>query len=291
VIPRRRAFGAGLLILAGIEVVAAVLGPLGTGAIHYRTSPTTLNQIVGADAAILVVVAPLTALAAVLALRGWRPAPVLALPPTVFTLYTYAQLVVGQEYLREPGNNERYFPLFLAGFIVAGLIAATAWAAEPPLGLTSLGLRRLTAGVLLFIAGFLVVGLHLSSFVDALRDVPTRTEYLTSPTPFWLVKLMDLGIIVPVAVATAVALWKKSALVPRVAYAVVGGYTLLACSVTGMAVTMWLRDDPDSSLVMVIAFAVFAIALAGLSAALYRPLLTPSTQVGSADRVTADSIQ
>jgi hypothetical protein len=223
-----RALGAGLLALSAIEATAAVLGPSGVGAIRYRTSPTTLNQIVGGDLAILVVVAPFTAAVAVLALRGLRAAPLLALPPTVFTLYTYTQLVVGEEYLRLPGNNERYFPLFLAGFIVAGVVAVAAWRQAAPTAAASVRLRRLTAGTLLLVAVYLVVGLHLPSLIDALRDVPTRTEYLSSPTPFWLVKLMDLGIIAPVAVATAVTLWRKGTAVPTAAYAVVGGYTLLA---------------------------------------------------------------
>jgi len=133
-------------------------------------------------------------------------------------------------------------------------------------------LRRLTAGTLLVVAVYLVVGLHLPSLVDAWSSTPSRTEYLSSPTPFWLVKLMDLGIVVPVAVATALSLWRRP-VVPTAAYAVVGGYTLLAYAVLGMAVTMWLRDDPDSSAAMVAAFGAFAAALTTLSASLYRTAL------------------
>jgi hypothetical protein len=51
----------------------STLGPLVLGWMTYRTSPTTLNQLEGADAAVLLVVAPLTLAAAVAAsaVVGW----------------------------------------------------------------------------------------------------------------------------------------------------------------------------------------------------------------------------
>ena len=105
-------------------------------------------------------------------------------------------------------------------------------------------------------------------------DAPTRTEYVSSPTPFWLVKLMDLGIVAPVAAVTAVGLWRRSARALATAYAVVGGFTLLAASVTGMALTMYRHGDPDAALPTVAVFAAFTLTFAGLTATLYRPLFT-----------------
>jgi hypothetical protein len=195
---------------------------------------------------------------------------------SVFVVYTYAQLIVGEEYLRLPGNNERYFPLLLGGFILAGGTAVAAWRGLDPAALPPVPARlgRTFAVVLAVVAAYLMVGLHLPSLVDALRDVPTRTEYVSSPTPFWLVKLMDLGIVVPVAAVTALGLWRRSARALAPAYAVIGGFTLLAASVTGMALTMYLRSDPGASLATVGVFALFTLTFAGLAATLYRPLFT-----------------
>jgi hypothetical protein len=270
----RRPLGLSSIVLGCVVATTALLGPWGFGVIRYRTSPTTLNQVVGGDAAAFVVVAPIAIIAGILVLRRHPAGPVLALAPSVFVVYTYTQLIVGEEYLRLPGNNERYFPLLLGGFILAGATAVAAWrdldiAALPPVS-TRLG--RAYAVVLGVVATYLVVGLHLPSFVDAMRDVPTRTEYVSSPTPFWLVKLMDLGILVPVAAVTAVGLWRRSARALALAYAVVGGFTLLLASVTAMAVTMYLRADPDASPSAVGAFALFTLVFAGLAAGLYRPL-------------------
>jgi hypothetical protein len=272
----RRPLGLSSIALGVVVATTALLGPWGVGVIHYRTSATTLNQIIGADAAAFIVVAPLAVVAGVLVLRHHPVGPVLALAPSVFVVYTYTQLIVGQEYLRLPGNNERYFPLLLGGFILAGCIAVAAWRGLDPATLPSMSPRlgRAYAVVLAVVAAYLVFGLHLPSLVDALRDEPTRTEYVSSPTPFWLVKLMDLGIVAPVAVMTAVGLWRRSARALAPAYAVVGGFTLLAASVTGMAVTMYRHGDPDASLPTVAVFALFTLVFAGVTATLYRPLFT-----------------
>ena len=75
--------------------------------------------------------------------------------------------------------------------------------------------------------------------------------------------------------------------------ATVGGYTLLAASVTGMAATMWLTGDPDSSGVTLVAATVLTLALTAFSVRLYRPLLRhpSSTRPRPATRVGALSVR
>jgi hypothetical protein len=270
-----RWFGVSLIMLGVGIAVCALLGPLGFDLVVYRTSHTMLNQLVGADAAGLVVVAPASIAIGILALRGHPAAPVLALAPSIFAVYTYAQIIIGQEYLREPGNIERFFPLLLAVFVLAEAIAVRAGTAVPAGDLPSLSrrTRRFTAGLLGFIAFFLVAGLHLPSYVDAVRDHPTRVEFVSSPTPFFLVKLMDLGMVVPICLVVAIGLLQDRAWARKPTYAIVGGFALLAASVTGMAVTMYANDDPDSSLAMVLVFGVVFLLVSVLSGLLYRPLL------------------
>lgn len=131
---RYRWLAAGLLLLGVVVATTAILGPLVTGVLRYRTSPTTLNQLIGGDAAALAVVAPWSLAVGALAWRAHPAAPVLALGPACYAVYTYTQLVVGQEYLRLPGNNERFFPLLYAGFVLGLAVAVTAIA-------TAAGLR------------------------------------------------------------------------------------------------------------------------------------------------------
>ena len=275
-----RALAVAVGALAAGIATASLVGPLGLGLLRYRTSQTTLNQLLGSDAAALFVVAPVAVVTAVLAGRRHRAAPALAAGVGGYGLYTYAQVIIGQEYLRLPGNVEYFFPLLLAVFVLAEatlVLAVRSTAADPP-DLTP-RLRR-TAGVaLLTVAAFLVVGLHLPTMVTAWHDPTALTEYASSPTPFWMVKLMDLGIIVPGAVATGIGLLRGSTWAARVGYPLLTGYTCLAVSVAAMALVMLAGGDPDASPPLAVGFTVFAGLFLAITAALYRPLFTPMSVV------------
>jgi hypothetical protein len=271
---RTRLLGAGLVVLGAAVAAVAVLGPLVFEVLRYRISPTSMNQIIGGDAAALTVVAPITVAVAVVAIRGHPAAPVLALAPSIFVVYTYTQLILGNEYLRLPGNVERFFPLLLAVFILAGAIALRAWNSIPAARLPATSNRAdRTAGVLLLvIAAFVVVGLHLPNYLDAMRDHPGTVQYLTSPTAFWLVKFMDLGIVVPAAIAVGVGALRRRPWARKPVYALLGAYTLIGFSVAGMAITMAARHDPDASLATAVGAILMATLLAGVTGYVYRPL-------------------
>jgi len=275
---RSTTFGAHLLavILTGLAACMAavtLLGPLGLGVLVYRTSPTTLNQLEGSDAAALLVIAPLTVLAAVLAWRRHPAGPVLAAGVGAFALYTYTQVVVGQEYLRLPGNVERFFPLFLTVFVLAEAGTVLGWRALPAdLPAPSPGVERTAAVTLLLVAVFLVGGLHLPSILTAWRDPASLTEYASSPTPFWLVKLMDLGIVVPAALACGVGLWRRRPSARRAAYVLLTAYTCVGLSVASMAVVMLAHGDPDASAGLAAGFGAFALVFVAATAGLLRPL-------------------
>ena len=111
--------------------------------------------------------------------------------------------------------------------------------------------------------------------LTAWSDPAALTEYASSPTPFWMVKLMDLGIIVPAAVLAGLGLWRRASWALRVAYILLTGYTCLGVSVAAMALLMSVRRDPDASIGMTIGFGLFAAAFAVLTVLLYRPLFPP----------------
>jgi hypothetical protein len=258
-------------VLAGLLAAAALLGPLVLDVVTYRTSPTTLNQLLGSDAAVLAVVTPLAVLAAVLGARGSAVAPPLAAGVGVFAVYTYVQVVVGQEYLRVPGNVERLFPLYLAVVVVAeaAVVLGLHGAPVPP---AAPRLDRVTGVVLLLEAAFLVVGLHLPTMLQAWDAPGAMVQYASSPTPFWLVKIMDLGIVVPVTVAVGVGLLRSAPWARRLRGTLLVACTCLGASVLAMAVVMLANGDPDASPVLAAGFGVFTLAFAGLTVAACLPL-------------------
>ncbi len=198
----------------------------------------------------------------------------------MYVLYTYAQVIIGQEYLRLPGNVERFFPLLLGVFILAEAAMVMAWRALPTRPMLSQGVRRVSGSVLIAVAVFLVFGLHLRSIVLAWANPSRLVEYASSPTPFWLVKLMDLGIVVPVALATGVGLLRGAAWADRTAHVVLTGYTCLAMSVASMGLLMYENGDPDASLPLTAGFVGFAFVLALLTLRLYWPLFVTPVDVG-----------
>jgi len=269
-----RLLGAGLFTLAGLIVGYAVLGPLILGVIHFRTSASGLSQVRGGDLAALVVVVPVCVGVGVLAWRDHRAAPVLALAPAFFAMYTYSQLILGNEYLRLPGNIERFFPLLLTMFIVAAVIAVRGWALARPEELPASS-RRLARGsgiTLIVIAVFVAVGLHLPTLVDALGDHPSGAAYLDAPTLFWVVKFYDLGIVVPAALTVGIGLLKRQVWARKPAYAILGAYVLIGWSVAGMGWSMLISGDPDASVAMAVAVTGIASAGAVFAHFLYRPL-------------------
>ena len=264
-----------LVALAVGVALAALLGPLTGGPIRYHVSNDALNQVLGGDLVAVALVAPVSMFAALLAWRRHPAAPVVALGPAVFAVYTYTQLAIGGDYARYEGNSERFFVLHLAIFVLGSAIALRSWGMIKALRFPPMTRRsgRVMGSFVIVVAGFVLIGLHLPTLIDAWRDQPERPEYLADPGVFWVVKLMDLGIVVPTLTAVGVGLLRRADWANKAAYGALGWFALLGSSVAAMAVVMQVNADPAASTMNTIAFGLFA--LVGLTAAmrLLRPLL------------------
>jgi hypothetical protein len=273
---------AGLLFAEGTLVVASVvLGPLVLDVLDYRMSASGLDQIRGSDLAALTVVAPLCVWIGTLARQGHLAAPVLALAPGGFAVYIWTQLLLGSEWGRYPGNVEWFAPLLLGvvGVGVAVAVRATrALRAQPPLR-WSRRMERATGVLMLGVAGFVVVGIHLSDLVDALRDHPVGVGLLTTPNAFWLVKAMDLGLIAPASLLMGIGLLRRRSWARAPAAAVLGGYALLGWSVAAMGWSMVRGGAVDASLGLAVGSTAVAVAVTGYAVAVYRPLFRRAPSV------------
>lgn len=138
---------------------------------------------------------------------------------------------------------------------------------------TSRRFDRFIAVILFTMAAFLTVGLHLPGLVDAWAAEPAAPEYLADPNVFWLVKLMDLGMVVPGMTAIGVGILRRAAWAHKAKYVAIGWFATLGSSVAGMAVLMQLENDPAATMVNTVTFAGFAALALTLAFVLYRPLL------------------
>ena len=263
-----------LLALAAALAATVLLGPLGVGILQWRVSAIGLNQTYGADGSIAVSVVPVTLAAAWLWRRGSRVGPPLALGVGVATLYYAVASVIGADYTRYTGNNERFFPLLLVLIVLSWTVALRGWAAlepEPPrpstwlarslcvllvVGAGVIGLAWLRQIVELAVAG------NFSSSADALA-------YADTPSGFWIVRIVDLGFIVPVSVATGVGLWRGDSIARKAAYGVMAFLVLQAASVLAMGIVMLARQDPTATPALVVVLTPISLGMAALTALLF----------------------
>ncbi|WP_291379390.1 hypothetical protein [Demequina sp.] len=263
------------LALLGVGVAAvAILGPLLTDVIRYHVSDGAANQIAGGDFAGLVLVAPVSLFASVLVARRHRAGAVLAMGPAAYVAYTAIQLSVGGDVDRYAGNSEKFFPLYVGLLVLALAVAIRAWSAidVDRLPTTTRRLDRLVGWFALVVAAFLAIGLHLPGLLDAWQDQPSAPEYLADPVVFWLVKVMDLGLVVPALVAVGWGSLRGAAWAARAKYAAVGWMAMLGTAVAGMAITMQATGDPAATTANTVAFTTFAVIALAIAVAAYRPL-------------------
>jgi len=259
-----------LLLLALALVANVLLGPLGLGVLVWRVSANGLNQTYGADAAILLLIAPAALAAAWLWWRGPRPAAPLALGAGLAALYYGIAEVLGPDYSRYPGNNERYFLLFLAVIILGWTSAARAWAAldavppRPPVWLA-----RVLA-VTLLLGAALIGGAWSAQLLAIAATGQLTPEYLDAPSAFWTIRIVDLGFLVPICLGVGVGLWRGSAIASKAAYGVVAFMALQAAAVLAMGGVMLWHDDPAASAPLLYALAPITLALAACTVALLR---------------------
>jgi hypothetical protein len=267
-----------LVALAAGLVANSLLGPVATGAIEYAipAGGAVESQLIALDLVALAVVAPLTLALAVLARRGHRLAPVLALGPGSYAAYMFAQYILGPEPLDLPGNSAAFFPLHLVVFVLGGVVAVLAWNAIDLERLPRLGrTERLVGGVLIPIAVLLTFARYVPAIADAAGDTPSAADYLEAPTFFWTIALLDLGVALPAVIAAAIGLRHGSGWARKLACAVAGWLALVGPSVGAMAIAMYAGDAPESSAGQAIALTALGLVFTALAVALYRALARP----------------
>lgn len=261
-----------LLAIATLLAINVLLGPLGLGVIQWRVSVIGLNQTYGADGAALVLVVPTAVAAAWLWQRRARLASPLALGVGLATLYYALASGLGPDYTRYSGNNEQFFLILLALIALSWTVVCEAWTtldSRPPA--PPRWLARSLGSVL--ILGSAAVGLAWTkqlleiAMAGALSGADALA-YADAPSAFWLIRVIDLGFIVPICLATGIGLWRGSARAVKVSYAVTAFMTLQAASVLAMGTVMLWRQDPTATPTLVYVLVPVSVGLAVFTARL-----------------------
>src|SRR5262245_29161447 len=102
-----------------------------------------------------------------------------------------------------------------------------------------------------------------------LRHTGNAIAYADAPSGFWIVRVVDLGFIVPISIATGVGLLRGSGTAIKAAYGVTAFLVLQAMSVLAMGVIMLVRQDPTATPTLLVALAPISLGLVVLTAILY----------------------
>ena len=175
--------------------------------------------------------------------------------------------------------------LFLVVIVLSWTIAFRAWGVldphppAPPAWLVrSLALVLAACGLAL---GFS----WMRQLVEIAVSGTLSEAYLDAPHGFWIVRIVDLGFLVPVCFGTAFGLWRGSPLAIKAAYGVTAFLTLQAAAVLAMGYLMLWRQDPTATPELVYVLTPITLALVALTARLLastEPLHTRATRLRSA---------
>jgi hypothetical protein len=267
-------------VLGAGTAINSLLGPIGFDVIRYHYGESMINQAIGLDAVAVVLAAPLAIVAGLLIAKGHRAGPALLFAPATFAAYMMPQYIIGPDYLQLPGNNENFILFHIGLFILATTILVGAWNAIDRDQLRP-NLRRSDqrrACVLLALAAFIAFGRWLPGIADALKHPPANKSYLDNPTAFWVVGFLDLGVVVPVAIVTSMALLRGSPWARSAAYAVIGWFSLVPASVAAMAMVMEANADPLGTAANTATMITAAVVLSTGAIAMYRPLFHRSAK-------------
>ncbi len=248
--------GAGLSVVLGVALLAAaVLGPLVTDGVRFRMSSDALVQYVGAEI-VTVIVAVLLLVCGPGWLAGWKWVPAVAAGVAAYVVYTFFTVVTGQEYTRYQGNVEKAFLLYVAITALAVALLVTSFRVLASAGDVQ-GPRRASGWVLIAI-GAVVALLWLGQLAGFYRTGPTP-EYESATALFWLIKYLDLGVVIPLAVITGVLQRTPSPGTDAAAVTMLGFLTWLLLALVFMALEMLREGTPGASWVLAIGALVLLV--------------------------------
>src|SRR5205085_10986790 len=135
------------------------------------------------------------------------------------------------------GAGRAWFPLYLVLIILTWTIGLSAWHAlsAMPMPRIAIGTRSLLAALLLVLNATFALA-WLSSVLAVLTGPHTSAawlEYEKDQTLFWLIRMMDLGFVIPASLVVAIGLLWRVEWAIRLAYAFLGFQTLIVGAVAG----------------------------------------------------------
>ncbi len=239
------------IICAATLVLIAFLGPVGQGIIQYRTSQSGIWQITGQDLANLVLIAPILLIGGILCLTGRTGSKYLLVLTPVTLMYTGLSIGIGQEWSNPAysGNVEDYWWLFgilLVGGLILLLGSLSMFTEADAPYFKPEGLRIYVVLMTVFFLLFAAMWISQIQQVISTGDLPDGS-YKATPTAFWTIRYLDLGISIPLGFLALFLMLSK----PKKAYSLLllffGFFITLGTAVDMMAIIQLLNGDTEAA--------------------------------------------
>ncbi|MCX8160334.1 MAG: hypothetical protein N3G18_05315 [Candidatus Saccharicenans sp.] len=251
-----------IAVLTGIILIyLAVMGPLVTGTIKYKTAEDINNQLIGQDLVNLVVLASILISGGVLLLRRKNAAKYLLMATPLFLFYYAINYTIGWEWSspQYSGNNEKYFFYFLFILISALLIMLYCLSVFPRKVTVTFKKKSLLIYSILFVLFLLIfAGMWIKEVIEVIRTGTTR-GYDLAPTAFWLVRLFDLGFSIPLGLLSVYLLWTRAARAYPLIFMFYGFFFTQILAVNAMGWMMFIRHDPAFARRDLVVFSILAL--------------------------------
>jgi hypothetical protein len=250
-------------LCATVMIVIAVLGPLGTGAIRYRTSQSGLWQLEGQDVANLVLIAPVLIIGGILHLMRRKNSKYFLILTPITLMYTGLSIGIGQEWNNPDyvGNIEKYSWLFFI-LVIGGLILLIAclsmFSKKDTPEFKPKGLRIYVAVMSIFLLLFAMM--WISELLEVMSTGATSSgSYEATPTLWWVIRYLDLGFTIPLGFLALFLLMRR----PKTSYPIVllafGFFVTTGTAVNAMAWIMFFNNDPELQPPSLVIFAVLGL--------------------------------
>lgn len=237
------------IVLAAVLILVAVLGPMGLHIMQHRTSESGVFQTIGQDMSNCLLMTPLLLIGGILHLMRRDSSKYFLILTPITLMYTGLSYGIGQEWSNPAysGNIENYFWLFLA-MIIGGLIltmsSLSMFSDDDAPDFNPRGLRIYVLLLSIFLLFFAMIWSSDVFEVIATGDT-TSGSYQSTPTVFWVIRYLDLGISIPVGFLSLYLLITR----PKKAYPIIllffGFFITMATAVNAMAVVQVINADPE----------------------------------------------
>jgi hypothetical protein len=253
-------------VLSGLVFIfLALAGPLVFNLIRYRTSASAVFQGQGQDLFNLVLMAPVCVIGGILALRrSPNAARWIAFLP-VYLMYSALAFGVGIEWSdpRYTGNSER-FAFFFVFEMIAGLVLllhclGSLRDREVP----EIRKRGKTIYSIIFVVLMAAFAFMWGSSLLEVALTGGTAGYADAPTGFWTIRILDLGVSIPLGLLSVYLLWTR----PKAGFPIqllfYGFFIAQITAVLAMIVVEIANGDPLVNPVMVVIFGCIAAAVYG----------------------------